>query len=94
MQLIEFLNTYLLGTCLPPFLLAAGLFFAVHLAFFPFRHPVRFARRMRTGGGRSSLSALAVALAGTLNRDREKMIAQLESALKSGKIRPERYRRL
>ena len=35
-----------------------------------------------------------VALAGTLNRDRDKMIAQLDRALKSGKIRPERYRRL
>lgn len=35
-----------------------------------------------------------VALAGVLNRDRQKMIDQLEYALKSGKIRPERYRRL
>lgn len=35
-----------------------------------------------------------VALAGTLNRDRQRMINQLETALKSGKIRPERYRRL
>lgn len=35
-----------------------------------------------------------VALAGTLNRDRQKMIDQLEAALKSGRIRPERYRRL
>jgi len=35
-----------------------------------------------------------VALAGVLNRDRQKMIDQLEAALVSGKIRPERYRRL
>lgn len=35
-----------------------------------------------------------VALAGTLNRDRQKMIDQLDYALKSGKLRPERYRRL
>lgn len=35
-----------------------------------------------------------VALAGILNRDRQKMIDQLEHALKSGKVRPERYRRL
>lgn len=35
-----------------------------------------------------------VALAGTLNRDRQKMIDQLTLALESGRIRPERYRRL
>lgn len=35
-----------------------------------------------------------VALAGVLNRDRQKMIDQLQHALESGKIRPERYRRL
>lgn len=35
-----------------------------------------------------------VALAGVLNRDRQKMIDQLQRALESGKIRPERYRRL
>lgn len=35
-----------------------------------------------------------VALAGILNRDRQKMIDQLQRALESGKIRPERYRRL
>jgi len=35
-----------------------------------------------------------VALAGTLNRDREKMIAQLDAAIESGRIRPEHYRRL
>ena len=35
-----------------------------------------------------------VALAGELNRDRQKMIDQLQHALESGKIPPERYRRL
>ena len=35
-----------------------------------------------------------VALAGVLNRDRQKMIDQLQHALENGKIRPERYRRL
>ncbi|WMJ82829.1 radical SAM protein [Oscillospiraceae bacterium LTW-04] len=35
-----------------------------------------------------------VALAGVLNRDRQKMINQLQHALENGKIRPERYRRL
>lgn len=35
-----------------------------------------------------------VALAGTLNRDRKAMIAQLEQALQSGRLLPERYRRL
>ncbi len=35
-----------------------------------------------------------VSLSGTLNRDKERMIAQLEAAISSGRIRPERYRRL
>lgn len=35
-----------------------------------------------------------VALIGVLNRDRQKMIDQLQYALESGKVRPERYRRL
>lgn len=35
-----------------------------------------------------------VALSGTLNRDKAYMIAQLNSAIESGRIRPERYRRL
>lgn len=33
-----------------------------------------------------------VSLSGTLNRDREQMIAQLDSAISSGRIRPHRYR--
>jgi AGCS family alanine or glycine:cation symporter len=66
MSILEFLNTYLLGTCLPPFLLAAGLFFGVRLSFFPFRHPIRTVKKMGNGDLRSSLSALSVALAGTL----------------------------
>ena len=35
-----------------------------------------------------------VSLSGTLNRDKERMIAQLDAAISSGRIRPERYRRL
>lgn len=35
-----------------------------------------------------------VSLAGTLNQDKERMIAQLDAAIQSGRIRPERYRRL
>ena len=66
MRIIAFLNTYLIGTCLPPFLLAAGLFFGIKLSFFPLRHPKRTARAMCGGSPRSSLSALSVALAGTL----------------------------
>lgn len=66
MHFVEFLNTYLLGSCLPPLLLAAGLFFAVRLSFFPLRHPIRTAKRLGGGSTRSSLSALSVALAGTL----------------------------
>ncbi len=66
MRLLEFLNTYLIGTYLPPFLLAAGLFFGVQLGFFPFRHPLRTLGKMGGGNTRSSLAALSVALAGTL----------------------------
>ena len=35
-----------------------------------------------------------VSLSGTLNQDTEKMIAQLDAAIQSGRIRPERFRRL
>jgi len=35
-----------------------------------------------------------VSLSGTLNRDKDRMIAQLDAAITSGRIRPERYRRL
>ena len=35
-----------------------------------------------------------VSLSGTLNRDKERMIAQLNAAIESGRIRPEHYRRL
>ena len=35
-----------------------------------------------------------VSRAGTLNQDKERMIAQLDAAIQSGRIRPERYRRL
>ena len=35
-----------------------------------------------------------VSLSGTLNQDTEKMIAQLDTAIQSGRIRPERFRRL
>ncbi len=67
MQILDFLCTRLLGSCLPPFLLAAGLFFAIRLSFFPLRHPIRTVKAMGEGGKlRSSLSALGVALAGTL----------------------------
>ena len=43
---------------------------------------------------RSNHASNYVALAGTLNRDREAMIAQLDWALKNGRVKPERYRRL
>ena len=35
-----------------------------------------------------------VSLSGTLNRDTERMIAQLDAAISSGRIRPEHFRRL
>ena len=43
---------------------------------------------------RSNHASNYVALAGTLNRDRQKMIAQLDFALKHGSLKSERYRRL
>ncbi len=67
MRLLEFLNTYLLGALLPPFLLLSGLFFYVRLGAFPLRHPRRTLGQLRGGEGRgSSLRALTLALAGTL----------------------------
>lgn len=67
MQLLTFLNSCLLGTCLPPFLLVAGVFFLLRLRAFPYLHPLRTLKRMGGHGGiRGSLTALTVALAGTL----------------------------
>ena len=67
MKLLEALNKYLFGTCLPPLLLAAGLFFGVRLSFFFFLHPRRTLCRLAGDGGwRASFRALCVALAGTL----------------------------
>ena len=67
MNLLEGLNLYLIGTCLPPLLLAAGLFFGVRLSFFFVLHPLRTLRRLSGKGGfSSSFRALCVALAGTL----------------------------
>jgi len=43
---------------------------------------------------RSNHASNYVMLAGTLNRDRDEMIADLDFALKHGQLRPERYRRL
>ncbi len=66
--MLEFLNTYFLGACLPPLLVAAGLFFTVKLRAFPLLHPIMTVRRMREGErqGGGSFRALTVALAGTL----------------------------
>ena len=55
----------LMFTCLPPFLLAAGLYFCVRLRGFPFRHPCRLAACLR-GTGKDSRRALFLSLAGTL----------------------------
>ena len=67
MKLLYTLNAYLLGPCLPPLLLAAGLFFAVRLSFFFLRHPLRtLGRLFGRDRGRGSFRALCVALAGTL----------------------------
>lgn len=69
MELLEFLNAYLLGAAVPLGLAAVGLFFAVRLRAFPFLHPVRFVRtlmRKQGSGGISPLRALSMALAGVL----------------------------
>lgn len=55
----------LLTSCLPPFLLAAGLFFFVRLSGFPFSRP-RILFSLLGEGGASSRRALVLSLAGTL----------------------------
>ena len=66
MRFWDFLNTYLLGAALPPLLLLSGLYFYRRLGAFPLRRPRATLRCVRGGGGRGALSALTLALAGTL----------------------------
>lgn len=65
----EFLNKYIFGVGIPVFLILAGLFYCFRLRFFHFFHPIRTIKSLRSDnrkGGVSSVSALSLALAGTL----------------------------
>ncbi len=67
--MLEFINTYLFGVATPVALVAAGLFFSVKLKFFHLTRPGAIWRTLTAkeqSGGTSPLSALALALAGTL----------------------------
>lgn len=75
MHFLNFLNTYLLGAALPPLLLFSGLYFYRRLGAFPLRRPRATLRclcgvggrgKRAQSGGRGGLSALTLALAGTL----------------------------
>ena len=66
---VEFLNGYVFGVGIPVFLILAGIFYCFRLKFFHFLHPIKTVRGLRSGGsagGVSSLSAVSLALAGTL----------------------------
>ena len=64
MYILTIIHTALF-TCLPPLLVAAGIYFFVQLSGFPLRHPRRLAACLR-GTGRDSRRALFLSLAGTL----------------------------
>lgn len=69
--MLEFLNRYVTGVLVPLMLIPSGIFFAVKLNFFWFRHPAAVLRPLlsgkpRTPGGISPRRALCLALAGTL----------------------------
>ena len=67
--MLDFINTYLFGIATPVALMAAGLFFTVRLRAFHLTHPRLMWRTLTardSTGGTSPLSALALALAGTL----------------------------
>lgn len=66
---MEHFCAVLSGIVMPVLLLSAGIFFGVRLRFFWIKHPLRTLRTMSAGaekGGTHPLSALTVALAGTL----------------------------
>lgn len=68
-KMIEFINTYILGSLTPLFLMAAGLYFSCRLKFFYLRHPKKMISSMlekSRGSGISPFRAVTLALAGTL----------------------------
>ena len=67
--MLEFINTYVFGVATPVALMAAGLFFGFRLRWFYLTSPMVIWRTLtyrERSGGTSPLSALALALAGTL----------------------------
>ena len=64
--MLEWINTYLLGTAVPVMLIAVGIYFGFLLKWFHVFHPIRSAALAFGGGGRSAFRALCLALAGTL----------------------------
>ena len=67
--IIGFLNKYVFGIGIPIFLILAGIFYCFRLKFFHFFHPIKTLGSLRSDNrtdGVSSLSALSLALAGTL----------------------------
>lgn len=69
MQLIEWMNTYVLAAAVPAFLMGGGIYFMVRLRTLPllfFRKRKRTPHRSDTKEGNSPWKALAMALAGTL----------------------------
>lgn len=63
---MNFINEYILGIGVPCVLIVFGLYFGFRLKWFHIFHPIRTVKAALSGGGRSALSALSLALAGTL----------------------------
>ena len=69
MDIIAFLNKYLLGVGVPVLLMLTGIFFCFKLGFFHFLHPLKVIKALfsgQKGEGVSSAKAVTLALAGTL----------------------------
>ena len=69
LNMLEFINTYILGNLTPVFLMAAGIYFLFRLKFFYIRHPIKVLSAMlekNKSAGISPFRAVTLALAGTL----------------------------
>lgn len=64
--MLEWINRYAFGVAVPVLLIAAGIFFGFSLRWFCVLHPWRTLKMACSGGVRSAVSALNLALAGTL----------------------------
>lgn len=65
-EIIEWINRYLLGVAVPVFLLIIGVYFGFRLRWFHILHPIKTARAALSGNRKKAFSALTLALAGTL----------------------------